>query len=163
MPEHSDLIAIREALEAHPPDRNGDAWEVWKQKRAKGLAALDRLAASLENAERERARWDIKLERAERALEDRAERAEAERDRYKEALTFYAKQRGLGSVLASDGGMKARAALDPARSTEEEADLRSIYCTHCHKTHTVVEGEEECSPGAWLEGGQAWPADKPDA
>jgi hypothetical protein len=48
------------------------------------------------------------------AIADRFNEASEERseiERLREALRFYAQQRGLGSVLASDGGAKARAAL----------------------------------------------------
>lgn len=41
-------------------------------------------------------------------------------DRLAEALRFYAKQRGLGSVLAGDGGMVARAALAAYDEREEK-------------------------------------------
>lgn len=50
----------------------------------------------------------------------RAEAAEARVAELEGALRFYDKQGGLGAVLASDGGMKARAALAGQAAIEEK-------------------------------------------
>jgi transcriptional accessory protein Tex/SPT6 len=80
--------------------------------------------------ERDEARAGVeRLEEALRECRDGIVRAQlilaehqAENDQLREALRFYAERYGVGSVLASDGGKRAREALSPTQPNTEEGE-----------------------------------------
>lgn len=68
------------------------------------------------------------------ALESLRRQEAEDRIRVLEAvLKFYAQQKGLGSVLASDGGMRARAALSTSvgSSDAEVGSTETVTCPFC--------------------------------
>jgi len=47
-----------------------------------------------------------------------------------------------------------RAFLSPAQAEQPKGETetrRLVYCTYCHKTHSVKPDEQPCAPGAWLD------------
>jgi hypothetical protein len=88
--------------------------------------ATQELARELADARREATEADLRADglgvRLNDAERDRERAGERER-LLREALEFYAQQRGLGAVLASDGGQRARTALAASPGRAEKTEL----------------------------------------
>jgi hypothetical protein len=58
----------------------------------------------------------------------------------------------FGVGRETEGGEpRASGKTYPFYSTTEPPPRRLVYCTYCHKTHSVTDDEEPCAPGAWLD------------
>lgn len=51
----------------------------------------------------------------------------------------------------SDGSTGPDTPGEAASPDPEVIRTRLVYCTYCHKTHSVLTTETPCAPGAWLD------------